>query len=152
MLLWPELALLLGSSRSPRPHQEPCKRWPYTLHGQLLEEATRHLLACAATTGAEPSYFQGNALLASFIDLATGDSALHRAAAARNVSFINAIPTSFGTVVMPSTARLLWALYTHQNHAGDTSLHAAARAGSLPGVTGVYRVFHGDSPMYEPHE
>ncbi|KAL2413098.1 hypothetical protein ABEF95_014621 [Exophiala dermatitidis] len=127
----------------------PEYQWPYTLNGQRLEEATRHLLACAATTGAEPSYLQGNALLV-FIDPATGDSALHRAAAAGNVAFMDAIPISFCRVVMPSTARLLWALYTHKNHAGDTALHAAARAGSLPGVTGVYRLFHGDAPMDEP--
>jgi ankyrin repeat protein len=41
--------------------------------------------------------------------------------------------------------RLFWVLMVHQNLAGDTALHAAARAGNPRGVKViVYRLFHGD--------
>lgn len=44
---------------------------------------------------------------------------------------------------MPERERQLWVLVVHQNWAGDTALHTAACAGSLRGVKGVYRLFHG---------
>lgn len=38
--------------------------------------------------------------------------------------------------------RCYWLLIVHQNLAGDTALHAAAKTGNLPGVKGVYRLLH----------
>lgn len=37
----------------------------------------------------------------------------------------------------------------HQNLAGDTALHAAARTGSLQGAKGVHRLFHLEEPTDE---
>jgi len=83
-------------------------------------------------------------LLLRAIDPTTGDSVVHRAAAAGNIDVLNAIPYSFGRNFgnVPKKVRQLWVLVTHQNLAGDTALHAAARAGSVRGVKGVYRLFH----------
>ena len=84
-------------------------------------------------------------LLLTSIDLATGDSILHRAAAAGDIDVLDAIQTSFGPQISQRPGRewLLWLLITHQNLAGDTALHAAAHAANLRGVKSVYRLFHG---------
>ena len=83
-------------------------------------------------------------LLLTAIDHATGDSVVHRAAAAGNIDVLNAIPYCFGRNFgqAPENVRKLWVLVTHQNLAGNTALHAAARVGNLRGVKGVYRLFH----------
>ena len=83
-------------------------------------------------------------LLVMAIDPATGDSAVHRAAAAGNIDFLNTVLNSWGRNFgqVPEMVRRLWVLVTHQNLTGDTALHSAARAGNLKGVKGIYRLFH----------
>ncbi|KAI1076804.1 hypothetical protein F5B20DRAFT_554658 [Whalleya microplaca] len=85
-------------------------------------------------------------LLLKAIDPETGDSALHRAAAADNIGAVSAMAAAFGPQLdqRPADERLKWVLITHQNHAGDTALHVAARAGSRRSATMIYRWFHGD--------
>ncbi len=150
----------------PRPPAPPVKRKP-TLPLPLeiqhdvpglppFEVVTQTVLAMAETTDEARlvPYLQGAAyaqlragpsdLLLTAIDSATGDSVIHRAAAAGNIEVLNAILSSFGPNFrnVPEMERELWVLVTHQNLAGDTALHAAARAGSVRGVKGVYRLFH----------
>lgn len=113
-----------------------------------FDEATQDLLALAGAADKidAVAYAQleaGGDLLLAAIDPVTGDSVVHRAAAAGNLNALDAIRRSFGKNLSqrPATERLLWLLVTHQNLVGDTALHAAARAGSLRGVIGVYRLF-----------
>jgi hypothetical protein len=80
--------------------------------------------------------------LLTTIDPFTGDSIVHRAAAAGDLAVLDAIPSCFGWQLTSHTERLLWVLIVHQNKNGDTALHAAARAGNLKGVRGLYRIFH----------
>jgi hypothetical protein len=80
--------------------------------------------------------------LLTAIDPVSGDSIVHRAAAAGDLGVLNAIPGCFGRQGTRRTERRLWVLLTHQNKNGDTALHAAARAGNLRGVRGLYRIFH----------
>lgn len=73
------------------------------------------------------------------IDPATGDSLLHRAAAAGNVTAMDAL-RQFGRGIQGE--QLSWVFITHENNAGETALHAAARAGNKMGAAAVYRAFH----------
>lgn len=150
----------------PRPPLPPVERKP-TLPLPLdiqhdvpglppFEVVTQTVLAMAETADEARlvPYLQGAAyaqlragpsdLLLTAIDPATGDSAIHRAAAAGNIDGLDAILASWGPHFrnVPEMERQLWVLVTHQNLAGDTALHAAARAGSVRGVKGVYRLFH----------
>lgn len=136
--------------RPPDPPVEPKPALPIlNLDHPPSEPVTERLLASAAT-GEDLSDLFPHGLHARWsvflgaIDASTGDSALHRAAAAGNVVFIRTIMDSFGRQVwlQPRLSRLAWVLWTHQNLDGDTALHAAARAGSLHGVRAVYRAFH----------
>ena len=124
---------------------------------EYFEAVTQTLLAMAPAADKAsltayrdtPAYNQlrcgSSDLLLTAIDPASGDSVLHRAAAAGNIAVLNAILTSFGPQISqrPEQERLLWVLITHQNGAGDTALHAAAHAGNLTGVKAIYRLFHG---------
>ncbi len=75
-------------------------------------------------------------LLLTAIDPTTGDSLLHRAAAAGSTDALFAVLQCFGPQLLqrPEQEQALWLLVTHQNLAGDTALHAAARAGSRRGA------------------
>jgi hypothetical protein len=150
----------------PRPPAPPVERKPtlplpleiqYGVPGlPPFEIVTQTLLAMAETTDKAhlmpyleaTAYAQLRAgpsdLLLTAIDPATGDSVVHRAAAAGNINGLDAIISSFGPNFrkVPGKERELWVLVTHQNLAGDTALHSAARAGSVRGVKGVYRLFH----------
>jgi hypothetical protein len=136
--------------RPPPPPLEARPRLPlsFTVYDNTPGE-TERLLALAPTddgTGLQ-SYVRGGICLLAAIDPATGDSPLHRAAVAGNYAFMDTMVSCFGPQLgqVPRNRRLLWCLWTHQNLAGDTALHAAARAGSLKGVKGVYRLFHLDA-------
>ena len=111
-----------------------------------FEVATQKLLAMAETADKARlrSRMGASGLLMAAIDPATGDSVVHRAAAAGNLNVLHTIPTWFGRNLsqQPEREREFWLLVTHQNRAGDTALHAAARAGNRRGVKGVYRLFH----------
>ena len=121
-----------------------------------FEDVTQTLLAMAETAdrahlmpfleASAYAQLRGSAchLLLTAIDPTTGDSIVHRAAAAANIDVLDAIPSCFGRNFGTNndSVRQLWLLVTHQNRAGDTALHAAGRAGSVRGVKGVYRLFH----------
>lgn len=89
-------------------------------------------------------------LLLSAIDPTTGDSAIHRAVAAGNLNALDAILSGLGRGfgMMPNHTRQFWLLVTHQNLAGDTALHAAARTGSVKATKAVYRLFHRE-PIFD---
>lgn len=138
----------------PRPTPPPVVRkptlpLPYTFYNEgPFEDTVQRVLAIAATGDGLRSinYTSSESLLLAAIDPATGDSTLHRAAAAGNIAFMRDISNGFGRQISqrPGQERLYWVLMVHQNLAGDTALHAAARAGNLRGAKGVYRLFHFD--------
>jgi hypothetical protein len=123
---------------------------------ESFEEAVQELLAMAETSDATQMSGQVDAqayehlhagasdLLLAAIDPATGDSIIHRAAAAGNLKVLHAIYSWFGRnwASQPEKVREFWLIVTHQNLVGNTALHAAARAGNRNGVKGVYRLFH----------
>jgi len=86
------------------------------------------------------------------MDPVTGDSALHRAAAAGNVDALTVFMDSFppNPSQQPEQERRIWVLLTYQNRAGDTMLHAAARAGKLESVKGVYHMIFGYEIVNDP--
>jgi hypothetical protein len=138
--------------RPPPPPLEPKPTLPlpYTWHDDAPgEDTTQVLLALAPTHDGSrlKSYADRSSRLLAAIDPATGDSPLHRAATAGNYAFMDAMVSCFGPQIdkVPRKKRLLWVMWTHQNLAGDTALHAAARAGNLKGVKSVYRLFWCDS-------
>ena len=133
--------------------RRPALPLPYPLFSgeEPGETIIEQLLATAGSTGGPDhlniaQFAEADALLLAAIDSVTGDSTLHRAAAAGNIDFIRKIPATFGRQLSqrPDQVRLLWVLTTHQNLSGDTALHAAGRAGSLRGAKAVYRLFHRD--------
>jgi hypothetical protein len=131
----------------PRPAPPPLEPKPTLPIPPDDPEDTKLLLALAPThdgSSLRPRVGTDARLLAA-IDPDTGDSALHRAAAAGNYPFMEAVADCFGPNIdkVPRQKRLRWVLWTHRNQAGDTALHAAARAGSVRGVKGVYRLFWG---------
>jgi hypothetical protein len=83
-------------------------------------------------------------LFLTAIDPGTGDSTIHRAAAAGNIDALIAVQKSFGRgyAQTPTLWQEHWLLITHQNLAGDTALHAAARTGQLKSLKALYRSFH----------
>jgi ankyrin repeat protein len=112
------------------------------------DKIIQEILATAANGNADElaQYFRRSGPYdpLSIIDSATGDSTLHRAAAAGNLQAMSAIQSSFGPNMghQVGQERRYWLFLTHQNYAGETALHAAARAGNLVGAKGVYRIFH----------
>ena len=90
-------------------------------------------------------------ILLMAIDPSSGDSALHAAAAAGNLSCIRAIRRMFNLGYRTSNVkRVLYLLLTHANKTGDQALHAAARSGHLDCVIALYRLFNHDSLPGEP--
>jgi hypothetical protein len=134
--------------RPPPPPLERKPTLPLSLPG-TDPAATQALLTSAHADGGERliGWSGTDSLLLSSVDGATGDSALHRAAAAGNTDFMTKIPTAFGPQIghRRGQERRYWLLMVHQNLLGDTALHAAGRAGSLPGAKGVYRLLHHDA-------
>ncbi len=84
-------------------------------------------------------------LILMAIDLSTGDSVLHAAAAAGNGDALAAAVKMFrgrhGLVEHEHTWHLI---RTRRNAAGDTVLHVAARTGRQDIVTGAYRQYFSD--------
>ncbi|RKU43439.1 hypothetical protein DL546_005957 [Coniochaeta pulveracea] len=145
LLNWPSMF-----PRPPPPPLEPKPTLPLPFTGyNVAPDETQRLLALAARDDGTSlkSYAGFYELLLAAIDPVTGDSPLHRAAAAGNHASMVSMVYCFGKQLshVPRTERLLWVLWTHQNSAGDTALHAAASAGSLKGVKSVYRLFWRDS-------
>ena len=156
-----QLSIMFPRPPAPPVEPKPTLPLPFEIQHDVpglppFEVVTQTVLAMAETADSARlvPYLQGAAyaqlrggpsdLLLTAIDPATGDSVIHRAAAAGNIDVLNAILLSFGPNFrnVPEKERQLWVLITHQNLAGDTALHAAARAGSVRGVKGVYRLFH----------
>lgn len=137
--------------RPPPPPLEPKPTLPLPAsdyHWKLHEDTIRRTMAHAETESIaalrNESHDYGLLLIA--IDPDTGDSVLHRAAGVGNVDFLNSIRAMFGKQLgfRPRAERLFWVLMVHQNLAGGTALHAAARTGNLRGAKAIYRLFHGD--------
>jgi hypothetical protein len=156
-----QLSIMFPRPPAPLVERKPTLPLPFEIQHDVpglppFEVVTQTVLAMAETADRARlvPYLQGAAyaqlrggpsdLLLTAIDPATGDSVIHRAAAAGNIDVLDAILHSFGPNFrnVPEMERQLWVLITHQNLAGDTALHAAARAGSVRGVKGVYRLFH----------
>ena len=144
---------MLPRVRPPPMERRPALPLPYPLFSgeEPGEKIIEQLLVTAGSTGGPDhlnlaQFAEADSLLLAAIDSVTGDSTLHRAAAAGKIDFIRRIPATFGRQLSqrPDQVRLLWVLTTHQNLSGDTALHAAGRAGSLRGVKAVYRLFHLD--------
>lgn len=89
----------------------------------------------------QPHSCTSSDLLLTAIDPDTRDSTVH--AAASNPS--TAALASVRSLSRGLLGSLRHAVLTHQNAAGDTAMHVAARAGVQDVVTAVYRVFHDDS-------
>jgi hypothetical protein len=156
-----QLSIMFPRPPAPLVERKPTLPLPLEIQHDVpglppFEVVTQTVLAMAETAdnACFVPYLQGAAyaqlragpsdLLLTAIDPATGDSVIHRAAAAGNIDVLNAVLSSWGPNFrnVPEMERQLWVLVTHQNLAGDTALHAAARAGSVRGVKGVYRLFH----------
>ncbi|RKU43474.1 hypothetical protein DL546_002365 [Coniochaeta pulveracea] len=131
------------------PVPKPTLPLPVDSSRLLIGDDTQTLLARAKTD--DGSHLEPTVLL-NAIDPTTGDSALHRAAAVGNYAFMEAA-TGFGKNLWSSPRRLglRWVLLTHQNLAGDTALHTAAKAGNMKGVKSVYRLFWSSS-SHDPDE
>ncbi|KAI0521872.1 hypothetical protein F5B22DRAFT_594419 [Xylaria bambusicola] len=119
------------------------------IHDDCYEDdKLQELLAIAS--GAQASTVLGRAsssTLVDIIDPETGDSPLHRAASAGVLEAMDVMMDCFGpnTSQRPSEERLFWTFMTHQNKAGDTALHSAARSGQQIVVVAIYRMFHMDA-------
>ncbi|KAI0384728.1 hypothetical protein F5Y04DRAFT_220079 [Hypomontagnella monticulosa] len=89
-------------------------------------------------------------ILLMAIDPSTGNSALHVAAASKNLEGLRAVNAEF----RPLQVRLrkpYHMLVSHKNHAGDTMLHVAARTGDVQLLVYVYRIFCHDFLPGEKH-
>ncbi|KAF9871762.1 hypothetical protein CkaCkLH20_10696 [Colletotrichum karsti] len=82
----------------------------------------------------------GVAVMFMAIEPTTGDSLMHTAAAAQRPDAMDAL-RHFRTHNAAYYDNPFYALYTHQNHAGDTILHVAARSGKLAVVAAAFQVF-----------
>ena len=152
----------LHSKRSVKPRPPPPRLVPkpeLPLHDEglgssMLENDVQELLDSAITedkpisTGYRPIH-----LLAA-IDPVTGDSVVHRAASVGNTRFLSGLLGRWGRRCGNDKKPLgsFWVLMMHQNLAGDTALHVAARHGSLQGAKAVYRLLHHDWVHDEEHD
>jgi hypothetical protein len=156
-----QLSIMFPRPPAPPVEHKPTLPLPFEIQHDVpglppFEVVTQKLLAMAETAGKAhlmpyldvTAYAQlwgsPSDLLLTAINPTTGDSIVHCAAATGNINVLNTILYSFGPNFrkMPERERQLWVLVTHQNLAGDTALHAAARTGSVRGTKGVYRLFH----------
>lgn len=136
--------------RPPPPPVEPKPMLPipYRAYPQEpLNDTIQRFLALAETGSSFALINESYSLVLATIDPVTGDSVLHRAAAVGNVEEISyCCPACVRRAAKkrPREERLLWVLIVHQNLAGNTALHAAARTNNLRGAKAIYRLFHGD--------
>lgn len=101
---------------------------------QLVLDSARHL-------GDELSKFPPFAFLQA-IDTETGDSALHIVAKSAALDAVSKISMTFDD--RNNNRFYRWgrhALFVHQNHAGDTIFHVAARSGKQNLLTMLFRTF-----------
>ncbi|EEA24237.1 hypothetical protein TMatcc_007311 [Talaromyces marneffei ATCC 18224] len=142
--------------RPPPPRLVPKPELPLhdeNLRSFMLENGVQELLDSAITEDKPISTGYGPLDLLAAIDPVTGDSVVHRAASVGNTRFLSGILGCWGKRCGNDKRPLgsFWVLMMHQNLAGDTALHVAARHGSLQGAKAVYRLLHHDWVHDEDH-
>ncbi|EED12691.1 hypothetical protein TSTA_052150 [Talaromyces stipitatus ATCC 10500] len=143
--------------RPPPPRLVPKPELPLrdeSLGSSMSENDVQEVLHSAATEFKPISTTYGPFDLFAAIDPVTGDSVVHRAASVGNTQFLSGLLGCWGRRCGNDKKPLgsFWVLMTHQNLAGDTALHAAARHGSLQGAKAVYRLLHCGFVHDEEHD
>lgn len=113
--------------------------------GRILQSQDIHAPRVIQPMAHKHGMPSGLGVLLVAISPSTGDSILHSVAAAGNEEGIFVVRQMFDTRhgwVNQVMCAVQYAVMTHQNHLGNTALHAAAAAGHLVVVKRLYRMFN----------